>query len=293
MAADLVDRAWPAGQAYAYPAHLRECAGELPEAPGVYVFHGEPEDQLPLYIGKSVRIRSRVLSHLRNPEEAALLRQARRISYTLTAGEVGALLLEAQMIKQLQPPHNRRLRASRQLYGWRWIDAADAVDGVPRLELVHAGELDFAHTPDLFGLYRSRQAARGHLAELADQHGLCLQAIGVEAGRAGRPCFRHAIRRCAGACAGVVSAQDHAQAWQMALASLRLRTWPFPSAVGLQERHGAMRQIHVVRDWCYLGSAGTLAAARRLTRVPARYDVDTYRILVGPLLDPEARLTPL
>ena len=63
--------------AFAYPEHLRACARELPDAPGVYVFHGEEGDTLPLYIGKSVRIRSRVLSHLRNPEEARLLRQAR------------------------------------------------------------------------------------------------------------------------------------------------------------------------------------------------------------------------
>ena len=105
--------------AFAYPEHLRACARELPDAPGVYVFHGEEGDTLPLYIGKSVRIRSRVLSHMRNPEEARLLRQARRISHTLTGGEVGALLLESRLIKQLQPLHNRRLRASRQLYAWR------------------------------------------------------------------------------------------------------------------------------------------------------------------------------
>ena len=52
-----------------YPAHLRDIAKGLPSVPGVYVFHGE-EDALPLYIGKSVNLRSRVLSHLRNPEEA-------------------------------------------------------------------------------------------------------------------------------------------------------------------------------------------------------------------------------
>ena len=124
MAADLVDRAWPAGQAYAYPAHLRECAGELPEAPGVYVFHGEPEDRLPLYIGKSVRIRSRVLSHLRNPEEATLLRQARRISFTLTAGEVGNPLVIAPINSNSPVSATERpaMRVERRGYG---VEASD------------------------------------------------------------------------------------------------------------------------------------------------------------------------
>lgn len=82
---------------YEYPEHLRPFLSELPALPGVYVFHSE-SDTLPLYIGKSVNIRSRVLSHLRTPDEATMLRQARRISWICTAGEMGALLLEARLI---------------------------------------------------------------------------------------------------------------------------------------------------------------------------------------------------
>ncbi len=87
---------------------------DLPTRPGVYLFHGE-SDTMPLYIGKSVNIRSRVLSHLRTPDEAAMLRQSRRISWICTAGEIGALLLEARLIKEQQPLFNKRLRRNRQL----------------------------------------------------------------------------------------------------------------------------------------------------------------------------------
>ncbi|PUX42228.1 endonuclease, partial [Cronobacter sakazakii] len=80
---------------YEYPEHLRPWLDDLPKHPGVYVFHGESET-MPLYIGKSVNIRSRVLSHLRTPDEASMLRQSRRITFIRTAGEIGALLLEAQ-----------------------------------------------------------------------------------------------------------------------------------------------------------------------------------------------------
>lgn len=67
---------------YEYPEHLRPFLSEAPALPGVYIFHSE-SDTLPLYIGKSVNIRSRVLSHLRTPDEAAMLRQARRIKLDL------------------------------------------------------------------------------------------------------------------------------------------------------------------------------------------------------------------
>lgn len=94
---------------YQYPEHLREWLEGLPNHPGVYTFHGESES-LPLYIGKSVNLRSRVMSHFRAPDEAKMLRQSRRVSWIPTAGDLGALLLEAQMIKTQQPLFNKRLR---------------------------------------------------------------------------------------------------------------------------------------------------------------------------------------
>ena len=48
---------------YEYPAHLRAQVAAAPRAPGVYFFYAEG-DSIPLYIGKSIDIRSRLLSHL-------------------------------------------------------------------------------------------------------------------------------------------------------------------------------------------------------------------------------------
>ncbi len=103
----------------------------------VYLFHGE-SDTMPLYIGKSINIRSRVLSHLRTPDEAAMLRQSRRISWICTAGEIGALLLEARLIKEQQPLFNKRLRRNRQLCALQLNEK--------RVDVVYAKEVDF-HEP--------------------------------------------------------------------------------------------------------------------------------------------------
>lgn len=106
---------------YEYPEHLRPWLEALPKLPGVYQFYGD-SDTMPLYIGKSVNLRSRVLSHLRTPEEAAMLRQSRRITWQRTAGELGALLLEARLIKEQQPLFNKRLRRNKQLCAWLLAD---------------------------------------------------------------------------------------------------------------------------------------------------------------------------
>jgi nucleotidyltransferase/DNA polymerase involved in DNA repair len=47
-------------RAYVYAEHLRPSLDSLLQTPGVYVFHGH-EGDLPLYIGKSVNLRARVL----------------------------------------------------------------------------------------------------------------------------------------------------------------------------------------------------------------------------------------
>ena len=91
---------------YEYPSHLRELVAGLPKAPGVYQFHGDIQS-VPLYIGKSVDIRTRVLSHLREPSEARMLSQIRQITHVRTAGDLGAQLLEALN----RPGFSRHLQA--------------------------------------------------------------------------------------------------------------------------------------------------------------------------------------
>ncbi len=283
-----------AGREFQYPEHLREQAAAAPAAPGVYTFHGRPGD-LPLYIGKSVNLRARLLSHLRNPDEDRMLRQATAISFERTAGEIGALLLEASLIKQQQPLYNQKLRRNRQLCALR-LDA----DGRP--EVVHSKEIDFALTPELYGLYASRHAALEGLRALADEHQLCHAVLGLEKPAGGRGCFRSMLRQCAGACCGRESLAGHGARLRAALEGLRIACWPHPGAVGLVERWptppdagtaDALQQIHVVRNWCYLGSAGSLDEARGLGRMAAGFDADGYKILCRPLLTRQAEILPL
>lgn len=173
---------------YEYPEHLRPWLEALPKLPGVYQFHGD-SDTMPLYIGKSVNLRSRVLSHLRTPEEAAMLRQSRRITWQRTAGELGALLLEARLIKEQQPLFNKRLRRNKQLCAWLLAD--------DRPQIVYAREVDFSHQQHLYGLFANRRAALQMLQSLADEQRLCYGLLGLEPLSRGRACFRSALGRCA------------------------------------------------------------------------------------------------
>lgn len=260
---------------YEYPEHLRPWLKDIPAHPGVYIFHGESET-LPLYIGKSVNLRARVMSHFRTTAEARMLRQAQRIEWIPTAGELGALLLEAQLIKTRQPLFNKRLRKNRQL-------CSLSLSG-EQPEVVYAKTLDFSSTPNLFGLYSSRRAALETLKSLADEHRLCHGLLGLEALSAGRGCFRSALGRCAGACCGKESKEAHRARLLAALERVRVVCWPWKGAVGLVEEGAHQTQIHIIDHWFYLGSVNSLEEASTLRRTPPGFDQDGYKILCRPVI---------
>lgn len=279
------DRRREAAALYEYPEHLRSEVDTLPRAPGVYIFHGPQGDVLPLYIGKSVDIRGRVMDHLRTPEEAMLLRQARRISYVRTAGDIGAQLLEAQMIKAQNPLYNRKLRRTTRQFSLQLHRG--------KLTVVNSAEVDPARALVVYGLYSSARSAMSALRRIADDQRLCYTLLGIERGVAGRPCFRAMLKQCGGACHGAETLGDHEERLRAALEDRQVSAWPWRGAVALEERGTDMRQYHVVSDWQYLGSADNLTAARRIRGTTGQFDRDAYRILQVPILGGMHKIVPL
>jgi DNA polymerase-3 subunit epsilon len=259
------------------PPHVdRAMIDEIPEAPGVYQFYGE--NGALLYVGKSRSLRSRVLAHfssdMRSEREMALAQALRRIDWQRTAGELGALLREARLVKALGPAYNRQLRESGSACGF-------VFDG-KRLRLAHSHEIDADTLPLVRGLSRSKKTALQALRSLADQEGLCLQTLGFEKGRAGT-CFRHQIGRCAGVCAGKENIHLHHARAAAALGRLASAAWPYRGPVGIVEhdRERDATEIHVVDRWCYVGSARSEDELAEMleARSAARFEYDEYRIL--------------
>jgi DNA polymerase III subunit epsilon len=264
----------------------RAAIDAVPEAPGVYLFYGE--GGIPLYIGKSASMRSRVMSHFAGSGSVELARRVRRIDWKRTAGELGALLLEARLVKQLAPEFNRQLRASEGLCGF-------AFDG-RKLRFAGAHEIDGDTLPFVYGVFRSRRAAMQALRSLADQHRLCLQALGFESGPL-HACFRHQLGKCAGVCAGRESVHLHHARLAAALAVWKAADWPHDGPLGIVEKNraGEETEVHVVDRWCYLGAARSDAEVAELLEGGrrGRFDFDHYRILARHLGKPGVRTVSL
>ncbi len=52
----------------------------------------------------------------------------------------------------------------------------------------------------------------------------------------------------------------------------------------LVERYENECQVHLIRNWCYLGSVSELSAAKGLDMQAAGFDADGYKILCKPVL---------
>lgn len=262
------------------PPHLdASLIDDLPDTSGVYLFYGEKNDHgdLPLYVGKAKDIRQRVLSHFAadhsSAKEMALAQQVRRIDWIETAGEIGALLKEARLVKELQPTHNRLLRKNDELCTWTLVDEGE---GWLRPQLASAHDLDFGLSTSCYGLFKNTREANEVLRALAAEHNLCDVLLGLQKVPPGKPCFGHQIKRCKGACIGKEPLAKHTLRLVGALVRLKLVSWPLAGPALIREGEEA----HLIDGWRYLGTVThDDEAAELLASERPPFDRDIYKLL--------------
>lgn len=267
------------------PSHLPlDTLKDLPRGPGVYRFYGE--NDVLLYVGKSTNIAQRVASHFSGDHSSSrgvrISESLRRVEYTETAGELGALLLELRQIKTLNPLFNRRSRAAKNLVS---IELAMNESGYLRARLVR--EVEPHRLASYYGLFRSKRDAERALSGIAAKNDLCNQLLGLEPER-DSACFQRALGRCKGACEGAEDVDRYNLRVQIAFHELRLRTWPWKGPVAIVERREdwVQPEILVVYNWVHVA---TLHDEQELQDLSLRgqsvtFDLDSYKLLVKALM---------
>jgi excinuclease ABC subunit C len=176
---------------------------ELPDEPGVYLFHDERGKVI--YVGKAVSIKKRVASHFSNPSTRAgrdLLPMIDRIEALVVQTESEALIVEQNFIKQYQPRFNIRLRDDK---SYPYI-AISLDEDFPRVYFTRE-----RHRRDraYFGPFSSAKRVRATL-EVLGKVFLFRTCDGVEPGRrSGSPCLDYYIKRCEAPCVGYVSKERY------------------------------------------------------------------------------------
>jgi excinuclease ABC subunit C len=170
-----------------------------PTSPGVYRMLNAANDVL--YVGKAKNVRKRLSSYARvnAPQPARILRMiaaTASIEIISTSTETEALLLEANLIKQLRPRFNVQLRDDKSfpyilITGDHWA---------PQI-LKHRGAQ--SRPGRYFGPFASAGAVNRTITALQRAFLIRSCTDGFFESRT-RPCLLYQIRRCAGPCTGEV-----------------------------------------------------------------------------------------
>jgi excinuclease ABC, C subunit len=177
----------------------------LPLGPGVYRMidaRGEV-----LYVGKARSLRKRVSSYAKTSGLSIriqrMVRQVASVEVTTTHTEAEALLLEANLIKRLQPPFNVLLKDDKS-FPYILIARDHPFPSITK----HRGARDVPG--EYFGPFASTGAVHITLNALSRAFPLRSCTDSEFASRS-RPCLQYQIKRCTAPCVGRISEAEYAR----------------------------------------------------------------------------------
>lgn len=264
------------------PGMKYEEIDKLPESCGVYIMYGE--NDLPIYIGKSIDIKDRVLSHFSNDylsgTDMKISQQIKRIDAIETAGELSALLLESSLIKKHQPLLNRMLRQSHLM---SVLVKYTNKQGYYCSQIKTSEEVDVSDIENILGVFRSAKQAKEYLSMTAKENNLCPRLLGLDKGSGA--CFYTQLNQCKGACAGLELNLKYNMRFDQAFSKRKVKPWIFAKPVIIKES-GDKNQSHLIDKWCYLGSLDNEFDSLSDINKDYKFDYDTYKILKKFILNP-------
>ena len=185
------------------------------DLPGVYRWLA-PDGEV-VYVGKSKRVRSRLLSYFRcGPDDKAarILRAAHAIEWEYQPSEFAALLHELRMIKRFRPRYNVQMKRDARHYSFIKVTRGPA----PKLLVVRGAGSEDGGT--YFGPYIGAHRIGEAVRELNDALGLrdCAQDVKVvfadqqelfQIAPRTPGCIRYEVKKCLGPCVAGCNVKEY------------------------------------------------------------------------------------
>ncbi|MEM9169695.1 MAG: excinuclease ABC subunit UvrC, partial [Pseudomonadota bacterium] len=233
----------------------------LPNKPGVYRMYGADGDVL--YVGKAKSLKNRVASYAslvgHTNRIMRMIAETRAMEFVVTATETEALLLEANLIKQLKPRYNIILRDDKS-FPYILIASDHAAPQI----LKHRGARK--RKGAYFGPFASAGAVNRTLNTLQKAFLLRSCSDSVYESRT-RPCLLHQIKRCSAPCVDLINGDAYRQLTDEAVAFLKGQNREIQSRLS-SEMEAAAADLDFER------AAGLRDRIRALTYIQGRQDIN-------------------
>lgn len=190
------------------PEKLKKVLDELPETPGVYFM--KDDKGRTLYIGKAKNLRNRVCTYFTDSYGDSRIRtmvsKIEDIETLQAPSEVDALLMEARLIKDVQPRYNERLKDDKSFT----MLAITRFDDFPKVWVVRETDEVNAET---YGPFTSAAELRDAVRVLQKIFKFATCTLDMRESdpkrRYFRPCILQAIGRCTAPCADRVTKERY------------------------------------------------------------------------------------
>jgi excinuclease ABC subunit C len=201
----------PKTQAEFFARAAEKVRAKFPSAPGVYLFQDQAGRVI--YVGKAKNLRARAGSYFLaaaagDQRTSRLVHEAYDIDFLEAESDVDALLLEARLVKDIQPKYNRDLRDDK---SFPYLQITTNED-FPRVEVTREPRSSGAK---LYGPFTSAGSLRGALQVLQKVFKFRTCPLDIEADderwRWFRPCLLASINQCTAPCNLRISKEDYRQ----------------------------------------------------------------------------------
>jgi excinuclease ABC subunit C len=201
----------PKSQAEFFLRAAEKVRAQFPKTPGVYLFQDRAERVL--YIGKAKNLRARVGSYFlqaaaEDSRTSRLVRELYDVDYMAAESEVDALLMEARLIKDIQPKYNRELRDDK---SFPYLQITTDED-FPRVEITREPR---RRGVKLYGPFTTIGSLRGALQVLQRVFQFRTCSLDIDEAddrwRWFRPCLLASIQQCTAPCNLRISRTDYRQ----------------------------------------------------------------------------------
>jgi DNA polymerase-3 subunit epsilon len=237
--------------------------------PGVYIF--KDIKGAVLYVGKSINMRTRVMSHFQDmaAKEVKIAQQTTKIESIPTKSEVLALLLESRLVKQLQPVYNRQLRRVNNYC----LVVRSEYDGYAQLSYEYGLPGESAEVGSIYGLYENKLKAKKWMDIIARTYDLCPKLMGLENTKKG--CFWYSLGRCRGACAGKETSDAYNKRFDIALKDRKLDSWPYEKEIEVTVDSFGSKLV--IDNWIIKQVRSDIPLLRNTAKLS--FDLDEYKII--------------
>jgi excinuclease ABC subunit C len=187
-------------QAEFFARARKKVRSKFPNAPGVYLFQDKAGRVL--YIGKAKNLRARVGSYFLDAaagdeRTSHLVREAYDVDFVEAESDVDALLMEARLVKDIQPKYTRELRDDK---SFPYLQITTHED-YPRVEITRQPMTSGAK---LYGPFANAGSLRGALQVLQKVFKFRTCSLDIESDddrwRWFRPCLLASINQCTAPC---------------------------------------------------------------------------------------------